>query len=70
MPEIDFRKSQLSRCLYSKDEGYSLEAEDQASIGSQAHFLHDIFKGNEIFDVEVRLVAEVFGGGIKVDVEA
>ena len=34
------------------------------------HLLHDIFEGDEVFDVEVGLEREVLGGGIEVDVEA
>jgi len=46
------------------------EAVDQAAVGAEAHFLHDIFEGDEIFDVKIGLVGEVFGGGVEIDVEA
>ena len=48
---------------------YSLKAIDQSPIGPKAHFLHDIFKGYEVLDVEVGLIVEVFSSRVEVDVE-
>lgn len=47
-----------------------LEAVDEAAVGAEAHFFHHVFEGDEIFDVEVGFVGEVFGGGVEVYVEA
>jgi hypothetical protein len=33
------------------------------------HFFHDIFETDKILDVDVRLIGEVYRGGIKVDVK-
>ena len=51
-------------------EGLLLKAVDEPAVRPQRHFFHDIFEGDEVFDVEVGLVGEVFGGGVEVDVEA
>jgi hypothetical protein len=47
-----------------------LETIYQPAIGSKLHFLHDIFEADQVFDVEVGLEGEVFGGGVEVHVEA
>jgi hypothetical protein len=46
-----------------------LEAVYQAAVGAKAHFFHDIFEADQVFNVEVRLKCEVFGGGVEVYVE-
>jgi hypothetical protein len=46
-----------------------LEAVDQTAVGAQRHLFHDIFEGDEVFDVEVGLEGEVLGGGIEVYIE-
>lgn len=45
------------------------ETVDQAAVGAEAHFLHYVGEGDEVFDVEVGLVVEGLGGGVEVDVE-
>ena len=47
-----------------------LEAIDQAPIGTQSHLFHYIFQGDEVFDVQIWFVGEIFCCRIKVDVEA
>jgi hypothetical protein len=42
----------------------------QAPVGAQAHLLHDIFEADQVFDVDVRLEGEVFGGRVEIDIEA
>ena len=46
-----------------------LKAVDQSPVRSQAHLLHDIFQGDELFDVEVRFIGKVLSGRVKVDIE-
>jgi hypothetical protein len=47
-----------------------LEAVDEAAVGPEGHFFHDIFQADEVFDVEVGLEGEGLGGGVEVYVEA
>ena len=47
----------------------SLKAVDQSPVGSETLFLHDIFEGDELFDVEVRFIGKVLSGRVKVDIE-
>ena len=46
-----------------------LETVDQTAVGSQSHFGHDVLERDEVFDVEVGLVRELFGGRVQVDIE-
>ena len=46
-----------------------LKAIDQSPVGSQTLLLHDIFEGDELFDVEVRFIGKVLSGGVKVNIE-
>jgi hypothetical protein len=46
------------------------EAVDEAAVGAESHFFHDIGEGDKIFDIEVRLMGEVFSGRVEVDIEA
>ena len=46
------------------------KAIDQPPVRAKMHLLHDIFEGDEVFDVEVGLEREVLRSGIEVDVEA
>jgi hypothetical protein len=41
------------------------EAVDQASVGTQVQFFHDILEGDEILDVQIRLVGEVLCGLVR-----
>jgi hypothetical protein len=47
-----------------------LEAVDEAAVGAEAHFVHDILETDEVLDVEVGLKGKVLGGGVEVHVEA
>jgi len=47
-----------------------LEAVDQSAIRAQANFLHDIFQGDEILDIQVWLIDKIFRRRIKIYVEA
>ena len=46
-----------------------LKAVDQSPVGPQALLFHDIFEGDELFDVEVRFIGKVLSGRVKVDIE-
>lgn len=63
--------SQLGTCYMSTERcRNSLKAIYQTSVWAEIHLFHDILKGDEVFNVEVRFIAKVLGGGIEVDVEA
>jgi len=47
-----------------------LEAVDEAAVGAQPYLIHDVGERDEVFDVDVGLVGEVFGRRVEVDVEA
>jgi len=47
-----------------------LEAVDEAAVGAQPYLVHDVGERDEVFDVDVGLVGEVFGRRVEVDVEA
>lgn len=47
-----------------------LKTVDQSTIGSQADFFHDIFKRDEVFDIQIGFVVKIFGGRIEIDIEA
>lgn len=47
-----------------------LETGYQPPVWPQSHFFHDILEGDQVFDVKIRLIAEVLSGRIKVDVKA
>lgn len=46
-----------------------LEAVDESAVRTEPYLFHDIFERDEIFDVDVGLVGEIFGGRVEVDVE-
>ena len=47
-----------------------LEAVDQSAVRAQANLFHDIFKGDEIFDIQVWLVHKLFCRRIKIYIKA
>jgi len=46
-----------------------LEAIDETTVRPEAHLLHDIFQGDEIFDVEIWLVDELLRCWVEIDVK-
>lgn len=49
---------------------YVLEAVDEPAVGAQPYLFHDVLERDEVFDVDVGLVGEIFGRRVEVDVEA
>ena len=47
-----------------------LEAVDEPAVRTQPYLFHDVFERDEIFDVDVGLIDEIFGRRVEVDVEA